>query len=36
MPGADDVMQGFNRSLSEMTTDGSIKRILDQYHVTFR
>jgi polar amino acid transport system substrate-binding protein len=36
MPEADAAMQGFNRSLSEMTQDGSIQRILDRYHVTFR
>ncbi len=36
MPGADAAMQGFNRSLSEMASDGTIKGILDQYHVTFR
>jgi len=36
MPGAEAVMQGFNRSLSEMATDGSTQRILDRYHVTFR
>ena len=36
MPGADTTMQGFNRSLSEMTKDGSIQRILDRYHVTLR
>jgi polar amino acid transport system substrate-binding protein len=36
MPGADAVMQDFNRSLSEMTKDGSITRILDKYHVEFR
>lgn len=36
MPGADAVMQGVNRSLSEMAKDGSIQRILDRYHVTFR
>lgn len=36
MPGADAAMQGFNRSLAEMAKDGSIQRILDQYHVTFR
>jgi polar amino acid transport system substrate-binding protein len=36
MPGADTAMQGFNRSLGEMDKDGSIRRILEQYHVTFR
>jgi polar amino acid transport system substrate-binding protein len=36
MPGAEAVMQGFNHSLFEMAADGSITRILDQYHVTFR
>ncbi len=36
MPGAEAAMQGFNRSLSEMAKDGSIKHILDQYHVEFR
>lgn len=36
MPGADAVMQGFNRSLKEMAKDGSIKHILDKYHVEFR
>lgn len=36
MPGADAAMKGFDRSLSEMDEDGSIQRILDQYHVTFR
>jgi polar amino acid transport system substrate-binding protein len=36
MPGAEAVMEGFNRSLSEMVSDGSITRILDKYHVQFR
>jgi polar amino acid transport system substrate-binding protein len=36
MPGADAAMQGFNRSLKDMAADGSIRRILDRYHVTFR
>ena len=36
MPGADGAMQDFNRSLSEMAKDGSVQRILDRYHVTFR
>jgi len=36
MPGAEAVMQGFNRSLNEMAKDGSIKQILDKYHVEFR
>ncbi len=36
MPGADQVMRGFNRSLSEMAANGSIDRILDRYHVQFR
>jgi hypothetical protein len=36
MPGADAAMQGFNRSLGQMNKDGSIRRILEQYHVTFR
>ena len=36
MPGADAAMQGFNRSLKDMAADGSIQRILDRYHVTFR
>jgi polar amino acid transport system substrate-binding protein len=36
MPGADTMMQRFNRSLSGMAADGSIQRILDAYHVTFR
>jgi len=36
MPGAEAAMHGFNRSLSAMAKDGSIKRILDQYHVEFR
>ncbi|HEV8389448.1 MAG TPA: transporter substrate-binding domain-containing protein [Dongiaceae bacterium] len=36
MPGADTTMQGFNRSLAEMAKDGSVQRILDRYHVTFR
>jgi polar amino acid transport system substrate-binding protein len=36
MPGAEAAMQGFNRSLAEMGKDGSIQRILDRYHVTFR
>jgi len=36
MPGADAAMQGFNRSLGEMAKDGSINRVLDRYHVTFR
>ena len=36
MPGAATAMRAFNRSLSEMTQDGSIRRILDQYHVDFQ
>ncbi len=36
MPGADAAMQGFNRSLKDMAADGSVQRILDRYHVTFR
>jgi polar amino acid transport system substrate-binding protein len=36
MPGSRAAMEGFNRSLSEMAKDGSIKRILDRYHVEFR
>jgi polar amino acid transport system substrate-binding protein len=36
MPGADEAMQSFNHSLSEMAADGFIKHILDQYNVTFR
>ena len=36
MPGAEAAMRGFNRSLAEMDKDGSIKRILEQYHVEFR
>ena len=36
MPGAGTAMQGFNRSLKDMAADGSVQRILDRYHVTFR
>ncbi|MEZ5832174.1 MAG: transporter substrate-binding domain-containing protein [Dongiaceae bacterium] len=36
MPGSAAAMRGFNQSLSAMGKDGSIKRILDDYHVTFR
>lgn len=36
MPGADAVMQSFNRSIAGMARDGSIARILDAYHVQFR
>ena len=36
MPGADAAMQGFNRSLKDMAADGSVQRILERYHVTFR
>lgn len=36
MPGADQVMQRFNHSLSDMAADGSIARILDRYNVQFR
>jgi polar amino acid transport system substrate-binding protein len=36
MPGADAVMQGFNRSIAGMVDDGSIARILNAYHVQFR
>ena len=36
MPGADAAMKGFNRSLKNMAADGSVQRILDHYHVTFR
>jgi polar amino acid transport system substrate-binding protein len=36
MPGADGAMQGFNRSLQDMASDGSVQRILDRYRVTFR
>jgi polar amino acid transport system substrate-binding protein len=36
MPGADAAMEGFNRSLKDMAADGSVQRILDRYHVTFR
>jgi polar amino acid transport system substrate-binding protein len=36
LPGAEATMQGFNRSLEEMGKDGSIRRILERYHVQFR
>ena len=36
MPGADAMMQSFNRSLTGMALDGSTARILDAYHVQFR
>ena len=36
MPGAAAVMQAFDQSLSEMAQDGSIRRILDRYHVDFQ
>ena len=36
LPGAADAMKAFNRSLSDMTQDGSIQRILDRYHVSFQ
>ena len=36
MPGADTAMQGFNRSLKDMAADGTVQRILERYHVTFR
>lgn len=36
MPGAEAAMKGFNRSLKDMAADGSIRRILDRYHVEFR
>lgn len=36
MPGADATMEGFNRSLKGMAADGSVRRILERYHVTFR
>jgi polar amino acid transport system substrate-binding protein len=36
MPAAAAAMQGFNRSLKDMAADGSVQRILDRYHVTFR
>jgi polar amino acid transport system substrate-binding protein len=36
IPGAEQTMGDFNRSLSRMATDGSTQRILDGYHVTFR
>lgn len=36
MPDAETTMNGFNRSLKDMAADGSIRRILDRYHVEFR
>jgi polar amino acid transport system substrate-binding protein len=36
MPGADAAMKDFNRSLKDMAADGSVERILERYHVTFR
>lgn len=36
MPGAEAAMLDFNRSLSGMAQDGSIRRILARYQVTFR